>query len=69
MENKSFFNFAWSRSDAKLFAFIFFLGCFAKGAAAFRGVSVDDYPFSFGVGDKHLEIFLSQGRIFGWLVA
>lgn len=66
---KSFFNFSWSRSDAKLFAFVFFLCCFAKGAAAFRGLSVDDYSFSFGVEDGQLELFLSQGRIFGWLIA
>lgn len=69
MEKKPFSNFVWSRSDVKLYAFIFFLCVLAKGTAAFRGMSVDDYPFSFGVGNKQLELFLSQGRIFGWLVA
>ncbi|MDF3842311.1 glucosyltransferase domain-containing protein [Pseudomonas citronellolis] len=69
MINKKYLYFVWSRDDMRLFALIFFFSIIAKGAAAFRGVSIDDYPFSLGVSDKQLELFLTQGRFLGWLTA
>lgn len=59
----------WSRNDIKLFLIITALGFIAKGAAAFRGMSVDDYPFSLGASEWSPGHFLSQGRFFGALVS
>lgn len=59
----------WSRDDFKIFCVISALNFIAKGAAAFRGFSIDDYSFSLGPSEWSVGHFLSQGRFFGALVS
>lgn len=59
----------WSRDDLKVFLVISALSFIAKGAAAFRGFSIDDYSFSLGPSEWSAGHFLGQGRFFGALVS
>lgn len=59
----------WTKNDITIFLIVTLLGFIAKGAAAFRGISVDDYSFALGPSEWSPGHFLSQGRFFGALVS
>lgn len=63
------FRIELERPVIRLLISIFAIALLAKGAAAFRGFSVDDYPYAFGVSPGQLDLLIPQGRYLARAIA